>query len=232
MPYIKDTNNEDKYIPSKYAKEELPTWEEIYNQFYKNKIWNYDINDESHQTPDLYWKLPHRKMLLGWICNQFNKMLFEDGMKDHMMSWISNNITSIGGGNVIDMHFTIIENNNYESQFTYDNLPLIYTCEIPSTGDRSIFASDLPSKNIKSFIGVMQLVIIVESDNGVVSIMLSNDKRSEEIYWAIVSELIKDVIAYFEGGFVGWKDANGQRLIDELDIKPGCGYQAGVDAAL
>ena len=235
MPYVEDVNNEKKYIPSKYAKEELPTWNEIYNEFYKEKMCLYDPLNELHQTGDLYWNVPHRKILLGWVCNQFNKMLFEDGAKVSIIEYINAHMKDTYPSGIKDIYFTLLEPDLMESQYSYIDLPVIYTCEIPSTGKRSIFASDLPSKNIKEFNSLIQLCMITVDNNG--SDCDINDMRdSEECmgeYWHIISVLLKDIILYFEGDFVGWKDENGKPLTgDAADIKPGCGYQSGVDAGV
>lgn len=235
MPYIDDVNNEKKYIPSKYAKEELPTWNEIYNEFFKEKAHFYDPTDESHQVEDLYWKVPHRKILLGWICNQFNKMLFEDNAKKPLLEWININMKDHFPLGVKDIHFILFSNNNdgySDCTCTYDDLPVIYTCEIPSTGKRSIFASNLPSKNIKDFAGSVQLRINLEYNDGATQGIIS-DNTDNNIFWVIVANLIKDIIVYFEGDFVGWKDDNGKPLVGTgPEIKPGCGYQSGMDAAI
>ena len=47
MPWITE-NGEKKYIPSAYAKEELPTWNELYNEFYKNQYYVYAHLDRDH----------------------------------------------------------------------------------------------------------------------------------------------------------------------------------------
>lgn len=236
MPYIDDVNNEKKYIPSKYAKEELPTWNEIYNEFYKERVHFYNPADESHQVEDLYWKVPHRKILLGWICNQFNKMIFEDNAKSSILEWINTNLSNHFPIGVRDIHFVLFGNDitgvYEECPCSYINLPIIYTCEIPSTGKRSIFASDSPSKNIKEFPSSIQLAINLEYNNSTIQRIIS-DNMEDNIFWNVIRILIKDIIVYFEGDFVGWKDDNGKPLVGtESEIKPGCGYQSGMDAAI
>ena len=91
MPWNKDINGDPKYDLSVYAKEELPTWSEVYNEFYKQKMFSYSITDPSQQTIDPYWKIPHMKYIIMTVCNQFNKMIFEDGYKDEIIKkYISN----------------------------------------------------------------------------------------------------------------------------------------------
>jgi hypothetical protein len=255
MTYIDDANNEKKYVPSIYAKEELPTWNEIYNEFYKEKAWFYDPDNESQQANDLYWKVPHRKILLGWICNQFNKMLFEDSMKSAILNWFNINFKDRFVSQVDDIRFfliedeeslnvsqsdtekvdsTLVESKVFDTIYSsYNDIslpPVIYTCEIPSTGERSIFASSHPSVNIKDFTSILKLKSIIKSGNVFYMISGGND---DNIFWDLVSEMIKDIIAYFEGDFVGWKDENGNPINgDAIEIKPGCGYQSGSDASI
>lgn len=234
MPYKTDANGNNIYIPSKYAKEELPTYNEIYNEFYKEKAWDYDPDDKSHQEEDLYWRLPHRKLLLGWICNQFNKMLFEDGMKDMMIQFINENVSMPSNSIAYDIYFILddhIPGHDEESELNYIGLPLIYTCELPKTNKRSIFASDSPSKNIKEFNKKIFLQIVIKCENS--ELIIANAFNIyDEIFHCIILELIKDIISYFGGDIVGWKDNDGNNIINDNGFKPGCGYDVGIDAAL
>lgn len=232
MPYIKDTNGTRKYIPSKYAKEELPTWSEMFNEFYKGNITTYDPNDSSHIEEDLYWHLPHRKMLLGWICNQLNKMLFEDGRRDDILNLVNNNYEDLKN-RVTNVYFILkpsVIDEDIEKLYHWDNMPVIYTCELPSTKKRSIFASDSPSINIKTLEGNLELKVII--DIKVSTFTVASDEESSYIFWDIVDELLKDMIEYFNGDLVGWKDDDGNIIPDLNGFKPGCGYDNGIDAAL
>jgi hypothetical protein len=268
MPYIDGPNDEKKYVPSKYAKEELPTWNEIYNEFYKKEAWSYDPANVSHQTEDLYWKVPHLKILLGWICNQFNKMIFEDGAKQTILDFINKEYPDEFSTTASDIRFMLLNGSMSdpnidrlelilnESNIGKDVPPPIYTCEIPFTGKRSLFASNHPSININELDQTVRIIMIIKDsynpnhfitslrplgeDNfecqGVVLTGTKLDYESfnlnSEIFLGIISELLKDIIAYFEGDFVGWKDANGNPINGDTEVKPGCGYQSGVDAAI
>lgn len=92
MPWIQKEDGSKEYKLSMYTKEELPTWDEIYNEWYKSGHIIYDPNDVHDQVIDLYWKIPHKVYLLLTICNQFNKMIYEDGYKDQIIKMISDNI--------------------------------------------------------------------------------------------------------------------------------------------
>ena len=72
---------------SNYVKEELPTWDEVYSEFYKKQLFikenmdNYSIIDPYHRVPskiDPYYKLPKGEIIVALVCNQFNKMITEN----------------------------------------------------------------------------------------------------------------------------------------------------------
>lgn len=90
MPWIKDMHNIDRYIPSLYTKNELPTWDEVYNEFYKKELFFYDPkNPKDKYDLDPYWKIPRKLYLFATICNQFNKMLFENNYKDTVINFVN-----------------------------------------------------------------------------------------------------------------------------------------------
>lgn len=81
MPWKKDDNGERVYVPSVFAKEELPTWAEIY-ECYSKQIDFYGPRLLGHNTPDPYWRFSRRQYLIATLTNQLNKMLYEDGTDD------------------------------------------------------------------------------------------------------------------------------------------------------
>lgn len=81
MPWIKNEDGTTIYKVSLYTKEELPTWNEVYNEWYQN------VYDEN--ILDTYWKIPKQAYLNAIICNQFNKMVFEDGYQDGLINFIN-----------------------------------------------------------------------------------------------------------------------------------------------
>ena len=89
MPWIQNSKGEKEYKLSIYTKEELPTWDEVYNEWYKNQQFIYDPDDEKCQKMDLYWKIPHSIYLLATVCNQLNKMIYEDGYKDELLEYLN-----------------------------------------------------------------------------------------------------------------------------------------------
>jgi len=239
MPWMKDENDESKYVVSKYAKEELPTWDELYNQFYVPQVCDYNPNDPNHQQIDLYWNLPHRKLLLGWICNQLNKILYEDGQLQRVIDKVNKAIS--GKYNFTKVFFLLVDMKDgfvVNADDIADNLknideskiPEIYTCEIPGTDHRSLFASDALSINIKCFTHEMMMVIGLDS-TGMDEYNFIYPYKTPDIFWSIIKEIIGDTLGYFGGEFVGWKDDNGNPLEDN-SFKPGCDYQSGSDAGL
>lgn len=188
---------------SKYCKEELPTWDEIYNEFWINKIFVYDPNDPEHQVEDPYWKRPRRKILLMLICNQLNKMMEED---DNPRL------------NIAERTFFMLHHGDGPITIPL-NTPSIYTCKLPSTGRHSIFiTNNHPRIDIDDLTEKLQLV---EINMNLFDACLS--------IYDMISLIIIDIIHYFENG-VGWKDDDGA-LIPTEPMSHRC-QGVGVDPAL
>lgn len=191
MPWIIDKNGDQQYKVSIYAKEELPTWSEIYNEFYINNYYYFDPKNPDHQIEDSYWKIPHRKYLLTMICNQFNKTLFEDkynklllyNIKEHIFSY---NYTPV------DIRFTcsnlpiqqnvIIYNRNmynskidselfdnssdksnvWDNDYDYKNInPPIYTIPLPTGKPNPFIISKTQRIDVKSLTDKLELYPII-----------------------------------------------------------------------
>ena len=119
----------------------LPTWNEIYNEFYLNKIFTYESS--KHKELDTYWQRPRRKILLAFICNQLNKMIFEDKViftNDHNKKLIQYiDVRFMLDSKSIDIDF----DNKFNLNATLENdPPKIYRCKLPSTNEYSIHKSD------------------------------------------------------------------------------------------
>ena len=141
MPWKENPETKEKdYELSLYAKEELPTWSEVFNDWFNGKHYIYDPNYPSHQELDKYWKIPRKKYLLAIVCNQFNKTLFEDGKKEKLLDFI-NNETKVGyGWTAVDVRFVIeglYPDNLFPEKYTVDEYNKI-------TSDRlnEIFVND------------------------------------------------------------------------------------------
>lgn len=229
MPWITDSNGEKKYQVSIYAKEELPTWDEIYNKFYKEGITSYDPGEESHQDTDIYWKLPSRKVILATVCNQFNKMLFEDGKLQETIEYINENIMQ----GAIDIRFTceLIEPCDYIPQTAFDHNierwvtkinkmylglatpPPVYTIPFPSGVANPFITSSISRIDISKLDEVMYLypVILFKTEEGSkVYAPKASDKEQKDDYENIIKFMIRDIIDYSEGEAIGWKDMDGK----------------------
>ncbi|MCM1439739.1 MAG: hypothetical protein NC131_11160 [Roseburia sp.] len=88
MPWIVLPNGEQVYKVSLYAKEELPTWNEVYSEFFLSGLCFYNP-DEQNQEMDPYWKIPRSKVRIATVCNQLNKMLYEDGYRARFLEHFS-----------------------------------------------------------------------------------------------------------------------------------------------
>lgn len=114
MPWIDKEDGTREYKVSIYAKEELPTWDEVFNVWFNENIHYYHPKNPKHQDLDPYWKIPRRKYMIMIICNQFNKMLFEDGYYQPLIDYLNSNDEFIKniGGKISDIRF-VCENLSY-----------------------------------------------------------------------------------------------------------------------
>lgn len=230
MPWTKDINGDDKYKVSIYAKEELPTWNEVYNEFYKEKVYSYTLMDPKHQEMDLYWKIPHMKYLIMTVCNQFNKMIFEDGYKESLLEMINENIHE----EATDVMFLCKTTNHtngveFRNKYVYINnyKPPIYTIPLP-TGNINPFIVSMNELRVSSndLVGGTWIFPLILSRSGDAinhfyaphQFGVCNTEKEYEDFTKIIDFMIKPFKEYFEGEGVGWKDSNGK--IIEGD--PGC----------
>lgn len=91
MPWV-NRNEELVYVPSKfYVKSDLPTYMEFVD-FIKEQNYTYDAKGENER--DKYWEVDKQKWLLAVCCNQINKMLHEDGLKQKAFHLLQENTSS------------------------------------------------------------------------------------------------------------------------------------------
>ncbi len=191
MPWIKDENGEDKYIASRYTKEELPTWNEVYNKWYKGCSGDlYQFKPNRDVERDTYWKIQKKLFLLAIVCNQFNKMMYEDGYINKI-------------------------NDLFEGE--YDNIAFEL---VPITTDKNkfpIYSISNPKGNDNPFIDKSNRVFISKDINECIELQLrsKNGKRTSETFKYMrdkaVNILMEPFIEYFENG-IGWKDENGKLI--------------------
>ena len=182
MPWIEENGNAI-YKASPFTKDTLPTWNEIYHEFYKKKITKY-LTDKDTEL-DKYYQVPRNKVLVAFMCNQLNKMIFESD-------------SSLCG----KYFFELIWWNKYKDvanqKFEKDYFPTIY--EISNMAyETSLFKlkdyeyKDLRDSRWDLFLSLYSL----SSEKWIPDIM--------EEYWDVIHHLLEPVIKYFENG-VGWKD--------------------------
>lgn len=214
------------FTHSRYAKEELPVWSEIWEQFALNRAYDYDPDNPAHNLPapdssqpevilnshDIYWQQPHRKLLLGWMANEFNKLILEDGrlneIREELNGIILANLDMIpldptSDLNVIDIIFDIVGVHEAGPAEFYR---WIYTQLSPTTKTRSIFASSEPSvdmANLNDWIELaMELIIDLNGDTVRVKLRPTVD---DTLYTLIVDKILEPIRIYFDEP-VGWKD--------------------------
>lgn len=253
MPWITLNNGEKKYKPSIYTKEELPTWNEIYTDFYKGNINYYHSKSNDQYELDMYWKIPRKKVILVTMCNQLNKLLYEDGKLSKTLDFIHQEILN----NPIDIKFTcdILDtldkipiahqeylNSSYENYLDRwvekinklgvgnRNHPPIYTIPLPTGVENPFIINNDTRINVNDIDEDMCLTPIILFDTTEGNKIYNPrpfDDDSKEDYDKIIKFLLKDVIEYFENG-IGWKDEDG-KVIDSIP-NPKC--ISGYDPAL
>lgn len=126
MPWIKSKMGENVYVASLYSKDELPVFSEIYYYYLKGKYY-YDKSTSTKMDP--YWNIPVDKYLLMNVCNQLNKMIFEDCYKEKIIGKFTN---------INDIRFIIVGSDVDPSEFSTkynagsDVPPPIYTIQLPT----------------------------------------------------------------------------------------------------
>ena len=218
------TDEYEKKTISLYCKDELPTWSEIYEEFWTKKLFTYDPGNLEHQEEDPYWKRPRRKLMLAWGCNQLNKIIFEDGL--NIIPFINENFE---GFSCEKVQFILAEDPYVSLPTIQDSVlcdigpPKIYTCKLPSTDEHSIFMTKYPRIDIDTITKPVELVVILESSDECTM------ETDEDELLKIIEFVLGHVIAYFENG-VGWKDNNGN-VIPSDPVTRAC-EGVGYDPAL
>lgn len=210
MPWITLPNGELLYKVSLYAKEELPTWSEVYEECFLKGLLFYNSDHPHQQELDPYWKLPRLKVLLATVCNQMNKMLFEDGYRKGVLQALSKDCGE--WGEVIDIRFLLepipdlfekVEKEGVSSQEEFDTIydghlnkwaefldgkfvgssspPPIYTIPNPNGTPNPFITNKHPRIDISELQGELQLYPIIKRDNGTTDTINS----SIELYYPL-----------------------------------------------
>lgn len=137
---------------SRYSTSELPTWREIMD-WYELPIRSYDPLTDSADL-NMYWKIPKKQVLIALMCNQFNKMITEDGYRDNLLTLLSSSkYINIQPEDVAFMPF---------SQYMPPEPMEIYSFINPS-GRPDIFRSSWPHKDIDDTSDPMELILFVKA---------------------------------------------------------------------
>jgi len=210
------------YKPSIYVKEELPTWSEVYEEFYLGKQFSYDPNNPDDQTIDTYWKIPHKKFLIATACNQFNKMLFEDGLKDQIIAELNSKLLYeisglqfICGNNMSDIKFMNRYSDNYKDAF--EKIIEIYTIPLPTGKENPFIKSNYNRININNLDGNISIHPIMKVYDTNIGTVITSPLSYTNIFNTIMEVIIKQFRDYFNGD-IGWKDDNGNLIEGD----PGC----------
>jgi len=232
------------YKPSIYAKEELPTWSEVYEEFYLGKQYSYDPNNPDDQTIDPYWKIPHKKFLIATVCNQFNKMIFEDGLKDEILSDLEGKLSM----KVYGIQF-VYGTSKYMTTRVYSDIKFIKN---PFITPADIYTIPMPTGKLNPFIiskhrrvditKVKDSIFSFTNDevDSIVSIypviqIYSFDTLSNTIYtpeigseqFDIVMSIMMERFKEYFTGDIGWKDSEGKLIEGDPGSRncTGAGYE-------
>lgn len=202
-----------EYRPSIYTKEELPTWSEVYEEFYLNNQFMYDSNNINDQIEDNYWKIPHKKYLIAIVCNQFNKMLYEDMLMPQITEKISKAINIpvkslqfVFGQIDKPQHIHEISTEEF-----FKDIYEIYTIPLPTGKENPFILSQYNRIDVSKMDGNLFLFPILDMS-------IDDDKRisSPYLYNVIFHKVIEVMIEmykeYFEGENIGWKDSDGKLI--------------------
>lgn len=238
MPWITNEDGKREYKVSIYAKEELPTWDEIYNEWYLNKQFIYNPDEELSKIEDLYWKIPHQMYLLITVCNQLNKMIYEDGIKDQVLQFLMK--SKLINQNLMfkfsDIRFVIISQELHESpkcaKFLKDTCrvgtpdpPLIYSISMPdgkknpfiiNNLQRTYFYQDYDYHRKKAIGIFLDCTGSFDNPEGPILGFLPFDDE-EGKYQFIIDYMMIPYRSYFENG-IGWKDENGRLMISSRPV--------------
>jgi hypothetical protein len=203
-----------------YLKEDLPTWDEIYNEFYLKKSSMYKPGIQ--QKMDLYWKIPRKLYVLSTVCNQLNKMLSDIDYNQYLnlIRELSDIVKS--EYTITDIHFTLVySRSKSDSMLLFpisqikvgkDEVPAVFTIDMPD-GKENIFAPTRKYFHDNERLISVNKYINHELELGILIGMEQfqnywciNSSTEKEKFWDIIRLILRDVIVYFSGDKPGWKD--------------------------
>lgn len=172
-----------------YCKDDLPTWHEVYYDFYLNNLFFYD--QEKDTDIDFYWREPKKKILIGFMCNQLNKMIFEDNtISLDFVKEVFNN------DKIINFYFVL----SNDIEVCTDSPPSVYALKIPSTGKFSIFSTPYKRKDLGLIERNIEMKLILVENSYDFSIIDYKDPNFRKV----LIKIIEIIIDYFRDP-IGWK---------------------------
>ena len=217
-----------EYKPSIYTKEELPTWSEVYEEFYLGKQFRYNPYIDDHQTMDPYWKIPHKKYLIAVICNQFNKMLYEDMMMPEITEKLSKKLNIPIKS--LQFIFGSIEKTQQIHELSieefFKDVYEIYTVPLPTGKENPFIISNHNRVDVSKIDDYLFLLPVMDMS-------ISTDKRISTpdeyryIFHEVIEVMIEKYKEYFEGEDIGWKDSDGKVIEGDISCRTctGAGYE-------
>ena len=234
MPWFRDENGDPKYAASIFTTEELPTWNEMYNEWWKNKIFssNVDLGLDTY-----YNTIPRSKVLMAQACNQLNKMLYEDGVLEKKCSY-GIYVYFILSGKEMQ---TFRVDKSRKDQIPIVTLEDIEIYDIPNPNKfyienpfkivgKDYTHKDITDAEFNDFCGIHA---VFNDPVKCIEIPLyklnSENQNNSDFIMKLITDLLSEMKTYFEGK-PGWKDANGNNIEGSNDKQLDC--VSGYDPAL
>ena len=234
MPWTKNENGEDVYKPSIFIKEELPTWNELYNEFYVKR--NFSASQRDPEDP--YWGIPHTLYLLATVCNQLNKMLWEDDKMKEVVE-LANELMCTRLNlmdEVISVSFVLneLQFNCVNINKHLDNDGSIYIYTFKKLADNP-FITNKVRRIVVDDKDCVDIRLVAYTRHESYNFSLDSSKYvtvmgqhcfidREPVSIAILESMLVQCKEYFSGDRVGWKDIESDRTPTKCE--------AGVDPAL
>lgn len=214
MPWKLNREGYLYYEVSKYVKEELPTWDEFYHDFYQQKQYRYDPT--IHTEADLYWEMPRRLYLMSIACNQINMRLFEFNEMPTVIQQLNSAYY-----HYIDHVNPIIFQGLY-AVLQYDG------CDIDRIPTYHITREKYVNPFVQAYKSRLDVRSLVEKPCALIFVGIINGEREvidpdNYLYDMIMDIQMARYADYFENG-VGWKDEDGNVItsppIDHMNGDP------------
>ena len=208
MPWILNKDGLIRYKLSEYVKEELPTWDEMYNEFYKKRLYKY--NPKIDTEMDLYWNsIPRKLYLMAIAANQLNMHLFEFGeMRSLIRAIMYKYETEVDHVNPLRIQTINFRLN--KDHWWADAVPIYH---ITKDGYENPFIQSMDRRlDIHQFIDneMTFSIVIVLSDEDKPKVEIV--KPDDFLFDMIMELAMTNYKTYFEGNGVGWKDKDGKLI--------------------